>query len=113
MKDSPNDIFALLTDTTPPNVKKNDIDKMSLDEQKLKNDRYQKDTNWRHRLSWWVIGVDSVWLSVILLILALNNSYIHLSDPVLMMLLGTTTINVLGLAFIVLKGLFNEKSKYT
>jgi hypothetical protein len=34
-------------------------------------------------------------------------SYIFLSDSVLIALLGTTTLNVLGLSFIVLRGHFS------
>lgn len=93
---------------------KTDKDEYSLDNQKkLYNDRYKKDTKWRCRLSWWVIIVDSAWLLAILIILFLNTHFLELSDPVLLMLLGTTTINVLGLAFIILKGFFgnSETSK--
>jgi hypothetical protein len=35
---------------------------------------------------------------------------VDISDTVLCVLLGTTTINILGLAYIVLKGLFPEKT---
>lgn len=95
---------------TPPDTSYiADKDEHSLREQKiLYNDRFKKDTTWRCRLSWWVIGVDSVWLTSILVILFLNTKSIQLSDSVLLMLLGTTTVNVLGLAFIVLKGLFGD-----
>lgn len=90
-----------------------DVDKQDLKEQKksLKEDRYEKDTVLRCKLAYWVIIVDSLWLSVILVILFFNNRCIGLSDTVLLMLLGTTTINVLGLAFIILKGLF-EANKH-
>ena len=57
----------------------------------------------------WVIGVDSVWLIAILLILVFS-AYLRLNDSVLIMLLGTTTANVLGLALIVLKGLFGKSN---
>lgn len=92
----------------PPNASTNNNDSKSLkqQEQQLHNDRYKSDTDWRCRLSWWVIGTDSVWLSAILVILCFNNKYFLLSDTVMITLLGTTTVNVLGLAFIVLKGLF-------
>lgn len=95
-----------------PEASTNDNDGHSLKEQeKLYNDRFSKDTTWRCRLSWWVIIVDSVWLVTILVILFLNKCCIHLTDSVLITLLGTTTINVLGLAFIVLKGLFDTNKK--
>ena len=104
--------IELSSSVTPPNTSSvADKDEHSLHEQKrLYNDRLKKDTTWRCRLSWWVIIVDSVWLLAILLILAFNSHYIGLSDAVLMTLLGTTTINVLGLAFIVLKGLFENNN---
>ena len=56
-----------------------------------------------------MIGVDSVWLIAILLILVFS-AYLRLNDSVLIMLLGTTTANVLGLALIVLKGLFGKSN---
>ncbi len=95
----------------PPEASTNDNDERSLKEQERrfnedKRLRYNSDTRWRCRFSWWVIGVDSGWLLAILIILFLNNSVLHLADSVLIMLLGTTTANVIGLAFIVLKGLF-------
>lgn len=86
-----------------------DSDRHSLTElTALTNDRFEKDTRWRCRLSWWVIAVDSVWLAAVLCILTLNGDYLHLNDAVLITLLATTTANVLGLAFIVLKGLFSN-----
>lgn len=96
---------------TPPEASTNDNDERSLKEQERrfnedKRIRYNSDTRWRCRFSWWVIGVDSGWLLAILIILFLNNSVLHLADSVLIVLLGTTTVNVIGLAFIVLKGLF-------
>lgn len=102
--------FQLSQSVVPPEVSTNDNDGHSLKEQKqLYNDRFKKDTTWRCRLSWWVIFADSLWLLAILIILCWNNTSFHLNDNVLIMLLGTTTANVLGLAFIVLKGLFDIK----
>lgn len=90
-----------------------DSDRHSLTElTALTNDRFEKDTRWRCRLSWWVIAVDSLWLAAVLSILALNGGYLHLNDAVLITLLATTTANVLGLAFIVLKGLFSNGRGY-
>lgn len=72
-------------------------------------DRYVQDTKERRLLSHWVIGVVSVWLGLVMLVLMLNGKCgITLSDTVLCVLLGTTTLNILGLAYIVLKGLFPE-----
>lgn len=103
--------FELSSCIEPPEVPSTDKDEHSLKEQKkLYNDRFRKDTKWRCILSWWVICVDSVWLLAILIILTHNQHCFFLSDAVLMTLLGTTTINVLGLAFIVLKGLFDNNN---
>lgn len=103
--------IKLSSSVTRPEVSTYDNDGRSLKEQeKLYNDRYKKDTTWRCRLSWWVIIVDSVWLLSILIILMINNRCLKLSDIVLITLLGTTTINILGLAFIILRGLFDPSS---
>ncbi len=113
--DSENELFEWQVQLTPPTAEPSNNDTKTLQEQKLelRNERFKNDTNWRCKLSWWVIIVDSVWLTSILVILFLNTQCIQLSDSVLLMLLGTTTVNVLGLAFIVLNGLFgtNETSK--
>ncbi|MDR1938643.1 MAG: hypothetical protein LBQ73_09150 [Tannerellaceae bacterium] len=90
-----------------------DVDAISFREQKkLKNERYKQDTDERKLLSHWVMCVVSIWLFLVLLILSMNNLlHLNLSDTVVCMLLGTTTINILGLAYIVLKGLFESKSR--
>lgn len=108
--DSEHELSKWQVQLTPPTAEPSNNDTKTLQEQELelRNERFKNDTNWRCRLSWWVIGVDSVWLTSILVILFLNTQYIQLSDSVLLMLLGTTTVNVLGLAFIVLKGLFGD-----
>lgn len=108
--DSENDLFEWQVQLTPPTAEPSNNDTKTLQEQELelRNERFKNDTNWRCRLSWWVIIVDSVWLLAILQILTFNSYDYHLSDTVLVTLLGTTTINVLGLAFIVLKGLFGD-----
>ncbi len=75
---------------------------------KLKEARYASDTNDRKWLAQWSATIVSVWLFFVFIILLKNSSSIHLSDTVLNVLLGTTTLNVLGLSFIVLRGHFNS-----
>lgn len=88
-----------------------DIDKKPLEKQKdIYEKRYEQDTGWRSKLSWWVIAVDSVWLiSIIIILILLGVGCLNLPTPVIITLLATTTINVLGLAFIVLRGMFPNK----
>ncbi len=87
-----------------------DIDSESLDIQKdlkrLENNRYHSDTKDRKWLAKWTAFVVTIWLTSVLLILVFNEDKICLSDKVLITLLGTTTLNVLGLSFIVLRGHF-------
>jgi len=80
----------------------------SLDEQTkiLANRRYSQDTKSRKKLSYWAATVVSIYLLLVFVILFFNAKGIYLSDTVLSVLLGTTTLNVLGLMFIVLKGYF-------
>jgi hypothetical protein len=73
----------------------------------LENKRYASDTLDRKWLAIWTAIIVSVWLYFVLIILTFNR-IICLSDSVLITLLGTTTLNVLGLSFIVLKGHFNS-----
>ena len=90
-----------------------DIDSDDLKEQiklkKLESERYSSDTKDRKWLAIWTAITVSCWLCSVLVILTFNEIFLfHLSDMVLMTLLGTTTLNVLGLSFIVLKGHFTE-----
>ena len=80
------------------------------DRKPLENDRYKQDTKWRDRLAWWVIGVTSGWMLIILIILVIKGfcSTFDLEKEVLITLLATTTANVLGLPLIVLRGIFSE-----
>jgi len=72
----------------------------------LKNLRYRGDTRKRNVLSTWAAVLVSAWLVGVFLILIGNTATYKLSSDVLITLLATTTLNVLGLMYIVLKGLF-------
>lgn len=91
---------------------KEDIDSETLSEQidlkRAQTDRYKSDTKDRKWLAEWSTAVVSIWLFLVITILIKNHDSIHLSDSVMIALLGTTTLNVLGLMFIVLKGHFNN-----
>lgn len=76
-----------------------------------RRNRYESDTDDRKWLAQWSATVVSMWLLATLMILCCNSERFHLSDTVLNVLLGTTTLNVLGLSFIVLKGLFPSSSR--
>ncbi len=85
-----------------------DIDTNLLNNQQklLEISRYQEDTKSRKNLAFWSVIVVSFWLIAVLLILTVNHIFMKLSDNVLIALLGTTTLNVLGLSYIVLKAYF-------
>ena len=89
-----------------------DYDKIS---KQLRNARYREDTKHRRNLSTWAAVVVSVWLMAvlsILFIITFNTECTgdcQLSDTVLVALLSTTTLNVLGMMVIVLRGLFENK----
>lgn len=73
-------------------------------------ERYKQDTKQRKFLAHWVVIISSVWLCSVMVVLILSGLKILLLDnAVLNVLLATTTANVLGLAYIVLKGLFREQ----
>jgi len=87
-----------------------DVDAWNLKQQQYR--RYSQDTEERKLLSHWVMSVVSVWLVLVLFIVAFNEKFgFKLQDSVLITLLATTTANILGLAFIVLRGLFNDSKK--
>ena len=77
----------------------------------LKGKRYLFNTNLRVYLSIWASLVVSCWLWKVGEILMNNNDKYCLSDSVLNMLLGTTTLNVLGIVAIAMYDVFNGKSE--
>lgn len=99
-----------------PKLEDLDIDSDDLSMQrivkKLEALRYLSDTSDRKWLAIWTAVVVSVWLVAVLLILVFNERLnFCLNTTVLIALLGTTTLNVLGLSFIVLRGHFQSTSK--
>lgn len=88
---------------TPSNV-----DDSSLDEQKRA--RYKMDTQFRSEFSYWVMIIIPTWLFLILFIVFLQGFRIFRLDPTeTVALLASTSANVLGLAYIVLKGFFGSE----
>ena len=87
----------------------NNVDNESLATQE--RERYKQDTRQRQFLVLWVVWVSSIWLGCVIVILILCGlKWIMLDAVVLDVLLATTTANVLGLVYIVLKGLFGDKT---
>lgn len=84
------------------------LDQLENEYKSLENQRYKDDTEHRKVLSTWAGTLVSIWLVSVLLILTNNTNRFELSDSVLIALLGTTTLNVLGLMVIVLNDLFNK-----
>jgi len=82
-----------------------DYDKHDIGWQKTR--RFAEDTKHRKGLVLWVKSVVSLWLTGVLFVVTFNSLLcFNLSDKVMIALLTTTTVNILGLAYIVLKGLF-------
>lgn len=85
-----------------------DFDSKNLRDQE--RDRYEQDTRYRKNLAIWVMSIVPGWLIFVLVLVFLcSASVFALSDNVMIALLATTTANVLGLAFIVLKGIFSVR----
>ena len=78
-------------------------------EAKNRQKRYEQNTEQRLFLAKWVVWTSSIWLVAVIAIIVLAGfTVLHLSPSVLYVLLATTTANVLGLAYIGLKGLFGK-----
>lgn len=85
-----------------------DIDAKDLLSQ-AKLARYYQNTNARHDLKEWAKRVVTWWLVFVAVVLMISGfNWLKLSETVLVTLLATTTLNILGLAYIVLKGHFPE-----
>lgn len=86
------------------------IDKLDIDEQikllsfreELK--RFKENTKNRSILTIWTFCIISSWLIAVVVLLSCN----FLSDSVAITLLSTTTINIIGLPAIVLRGYFTS-----
>lgn len=93
-------------------VNNEDTDSLGdIDDKTLKQQvrvRYSQDTLYRKHLAKWVMWIVPCWLIAVILVLAFN-WLLNLDSSVLISLLATTTVNVLGLAYIVLKGIFPQK----
>lgn len=86
-----------------------DIDSDDLKNQKIKSEiaRFHSDTMDRKWLAKWTAVIVSTWLAGVLFTVVFNDLLkFCISEPVLITLLGTTTLNVLGLSLIVLRGHF-------
>lgn len=97
---------------TPANTGKEgvDIDDKSIREQKTT--RYSQNTKYRKYFSIWVMLIVPIWLLAVFSLLVLCGFGIcQLSSTVLSTLLATTTANILGLAYIVLKGMFPQEKE--
>lgn len=85
----------------------NNVDNESMATQE--KERYKQDTRQRKFLALWVVWATSIWLGVVLIIVLFQGfNLIKLKTGIVNVLLATTTINVLGLAYIVLQGLFGQ-----
>lgn len=87
-----------------------DVDDLSIRAQ-IKR-RYDQDTDYRRHLANWVMIIVPAWLLAVIVILILCGCCVMSFDKDIMIaLLATTTVNVLGLAYIVLKGIFPESKE--
>lgn len=81
--------------------------------------RHMENTSARKRLERWAKYVISIYLIVVLCLLLLNGGLLSkycialdISDELMIVILSTTTINIIGIGLIVLRGHFyNVKSK--
>lgn len=88
----------------------NNVDNESIQTQE--KERYKQDTRQRKFLAQWVVWATSIWLGVVLVIVFVEGfGWINLDTSIVNVLLATTTINVLGLAYIVLEGLFGKSKR--
>lgn len=112
---APNDIHRIRFDSDAiprdvPNNDLDDVDDMTMRQQR--KERFSQDTRFRKYLAVWVMWIVPCWLILVIVILFLCGlQVISLNSKVLITLLATTTVNVLGLAYIVLKGIFPEEKK--
>jgi hypothetical protein len=82
-----------------------DVDGYDLKDQVRK--RFDDNTRHRGTLVYWVMWIVSVWLFLVICVVSLSGLKLFtLSESVLITILTTTTVNILGLPLIILRGLF-------
>lgn len=100
-----------VAETSAPMRESGNVDQFGKDEQE--RIRFEQDTRHRKYLVYWMMAVVSIWLIAVLLFTAFNKPWcLFIDNKVLITLLATTTVNVLGLANIILGGLFNVRRFY-
>lgn len=108
--------FDGITVSVPQEESRSDMDVPDFDIlpiEKQESIRFGEDTKHRKCLVYWMMGVVSIWLISVLLITTFNNPWcLNIDIKVLITLLATTTINVLGLANIILDGLFGDHKSF-
>lgn len=84
-----------------------DPDLEDMDEQVAR--RYRQDTEERKTFSKWVRRLVGWYFVLVFAIMILYGAgVLQFPQPVVVTLLGTTTLNVLGLSYIILHGLFDK-----
>nr|DAN71207.1 MAG TPA: hypothetical protein [Caudoviricetes sp.] len=72
-------------------------------------ERYKDTSQLRRHTGYWVMIVVSQWLFVVIcLVILVGLRSLELTDSVIITLLGTTTVNIIGLPFVLLKGLYPQ-----
>lgn len=102
--------------TTDPTKKQN----VSLCKDYIGMHRINENTKARKRLEKWARRLISIYLTIVLFLIIASSvnwdflSNFSISETIMITILSTTTINVIGLALIVMRGHFPqiEKSKY-
>lgn len=81
----------------------------TIEGEKLK--RFKTDTMLRKYLVFFFLIIIFLWLAAVVFILCLNDNhlYLHIPENVLITLLTTTSINVIGMMMIILRGLFPKQ----
>lgn len=84
-------------------------DKLKNDELQARVNKINDDNNGRKRLTEVILSIVTVWMVLILAtVWATGRNNLHLSDAVLITLIGTTTANIIALLVIVANYLFNK-----
>lgn len=74
--------------------------------------RYADTSSLRRRTAKWVMWIVSLWLAAVIVVLVCAGlEWITLSNRVLIALLTTTTVNILGLPLVVLRGLYPKEEE--
>ena len=114
--------FSDLAETLLSKIESDDVAILDKSKELIKLQREVENTRARRRLERWACKIIVIYLAFVFLLILLNglsqiyfrevfNGHGFISDTVMTVILSTTTVNIIGLGVIILRGHFDKPEK--